>query len=344
MDFDQIWWTHINGASLFVQRIVDTLLQNRSAILCLSEFSPWYDTMYSLVEQKVHARESVRSIKYKEERLIREREPGKYLFENCCGEDSKIMFRPAQGYAAFLVENTDTDLHQKYLWLKITDRKQARKWINFVIEYQKRLGDREGGVFLLEVYDESVVPNGSGLEILSFDREIGEYDRFTFNMLAASNSRVQGDLMKQYLAELVSTTVGNDIELSAECMQYGDRFLNDPLGIIQAIVRTKRRSNGTEFKFSQTEDYIDQCIWIAQIKLAFPLMEKFRRKFINRHRFEIENPDEADIGWLYGNSTRLSTTAVERDRLAMYRSARNSLAHMSSLRLDDLRNLFAHSE
>lgn len=94
------------------------------------------------------------------------------------------------------------------------------------------MGNKVGGVFLLEVHDESLLTRGRELKTLSYDRMIGPYDRFIFNMLAASEFRGQSALMKQYLAELVSNVVGNDIELSAKCISMGERFIPDPRGAL----------------------------------------------------------------------------------------------------------------
>ena len=349
---DQLWWTHINNARLLINRITDSLIDNKSLILHLSDQVPWYDTMRRLVENEMINKSYMRRLKYKRENEIGD-DPGKYLFDHYCGEGVKLQYRPAMGYAQFLAKETTNTLKQTYLWLRFDSSERAYRWINFIEEYQKHLGDAAGGVFLIEVRGALPTTNGR-IEILSYDNMIGPYDRIVFNMLAAADVRLPNGLMKQYLAELVSSVVGNDIELSAECVKRGEHFLFDPRGVIQSIVEEQRRSDGSMYEFDRGDDHIEQCEWTEQIKLTFPLMENFRRKLIERHYAEINRclpspsgfgekinePKEADIGFLYHNAYRWSLTTEEWDRLKMCRDARNPLAHIKTLDLDKLQEIF----
>lgn len=354
---ERMWWTYVNNASLFIRRITETLLDEKSLLVHMSARVPWYDTMKLLVEQSIRAETHARQLKYKIETELGDAEPGKYLFDKYCGENLKMKYRPAWGYARFLAENDSNTLKETYLWLKLDDRARALDWIKFVDQYQQCLDGGAGGVFLLEVNDESLLSSGSRFETLSYDKTISEYDRFMFNMLAASNVRLSGSLRKQYLAELASNVAGNDIELSVECMRRGERFIKNPLKVLRSIVEEERRSDGARYSLECKADDIEQGEWTTQIKLLFPLMENFRRKLIERHHAEIakclpsssgwgdqiDEPKEADIGFLYHNAHRWALTSDEYERLKMYRDVRNSLAHMKPLTSDELQKIFNES-
>ena len=207
------------------------------------------------------------------------------------------------------------------------------------------MGVEVKSMMFFSIYMRSIVRK-KNINVFSYEKEIGPYDRFTFNMLLSTEFKA-GNFFKQYLAELVSNIVENDIELSAECIRYGERFISQPYETLREIC-------GEDYK-GKSRDEIDTAIWTTQIKLIFPLTETFRRDFIKRKEKLIRaglpcqtgfgetvyEPKEAEIGLLYflNARDRWPLHQHEYEQLYLYHEIRNKLAHMGTLSYEQLKQL-----
>lgn len=354
---DQVWWKQVTKANLFIREITESLLNEQSVVICTSDHLPWGETLREIIMDEVNTAAFDRSI-----RLIHAdeagKDPGAYLLENFCSADLRAKYRPGKGgYAKFLAECEGSTLSDAYVWITEANLAEVKAWNSFIGDYLNYLGNGKGGVFLLEAVNEADIVKKKSLRVFAYEKEIGAYDSFVFYMLLATDYG-GGTYGKQYLAELVSYVVGENIELGAQCIRQGDAFLEKPYDIYRELA-AERIDEGEKI-FLKTEDEIEQCIWTAQIKLVFPLVEEFRRKFVKRRYSFIQSslphpdtaghmirdPKEVEIGMLnfLASKNQWPLNYPEWEGIKLHHDARNILAHMGTLDLTQLKDIFrAHA-
>ena len=196
-----------------------------------------------------------------------------------------------------------------------------------------------------------------GIKQYLFDDYINEYDRLVFSVLASSSLK-EDPLLKNYLAELVATVIGNDIELCAECLKRYHDFLLNPKALIDDIIKNYKNSNNESYVFNKSEDEITHCIWLAQIKTMYPIIETFRGKFIEKHAAIISaelpiasaygelytEPKDVELGTLIfmAGNRKIYLNSQEYDILKIYKDARNKLSHLTILSLQEIHQLCSY--
>ncbi|MBE8954536.1 MAG: hypothetical protein SR2Q5_02545 [Quinella sp. 2Q5] len=350
-----IWWGKTDGPRRFLERAAEFLSNGCSVVLCLPKDLPWRQTMretlYKLLDEKFSPPREIVEVDAQEI----PRTPPKYVMQEFCA--NKAGFHPYgdKAHAEFLADKADEgiSLNDTCLWVRDAANEPGSQWFRFVADYHGFLGERRGGVFLLEVNANFDGRACDGVKILSFDGEIGDYDYFAFNILLAAESSNDTKLMKQYLAELVTGLTGCNAELAAACMERRDELLAEPRAVFRKIL-----AQG-DFA-AATDDDIDQPIWVAQMKLIFPLVESFRRRVLLKKYFRpiaaalpcysswgerIETPEQAELGVLVHlvKLRKLWFDKPDWDELLYYRDLRNRLAHLEILPLEEVRRVFEKS-
>ena len=282
---DSIWWTKITNASGFLDSIVNTIQDNQSVILQLSDSIPWYTTMRNIVESELFKRNSMSSYKSIVDPVM---DPGEYLFNEFCKKEKRAHYRPGFGYAEFLAKSEDIVLNECILWVSEIDYDQVMKWWSFIECYNKALGKQKRGcLFLIETHADINLQEKKGVKKISYEKEIEHYDNYLFNLIAASSLN-EKEYFKQYIAEAVSNMFPEDIELSSSCISYGRQFLNEPLQVVKSIVDSKHRSDGARFVLKNTDSELQKRLWEAQVKVIFPLLEKHKNIIVQKYYQEIE--------------------------------------------------------
>ena len=336
--FGKIWWEDLNGSRRFLVEAAEKLSGGKSLVLYLPKRVPWLKMMREVLEKLL--RNGTQTINVVDAQEI-SKEPQEYVLNNFCAK--KDDFRPysKKAYAKFLAESTGIALNDSCIWIRNASTAQVEQWFEFIADYQNFLSGKRGGVFLLEANNDW---NGkSGVEILSYAEKISGYDSFAFNIFAAADFANENNLMKQYLAELVSELTEGDVEFGAECIDRSESFLKSPAEVFDDILWEGKFTSG------KSTDDIEQAIWMTQLKLIFPLVETFRRNFIRQYEEQIKNtppyfssPEEVEIGHLYGqfNQRRWLLSENDADDLEFYREVRNKLAHLKILPFDELQKIF----
>lgn len=336
---EQLWWCGISRANRFVRRISETVLSNRNVFLLLPARLPWYDTMHDLAEQYLSSGNPFNTLCTIQ---CPDQSAGPYLLEHFCKEEKRYAYRPGISYAKFLAQSDDITLNRRYLWVRGVTAKQRKDWSDFFAEYRRYLpAGTAGAAVILELEDNSQPPACKGFTALRFSDEIDPYDRYTFCALASANVELSRPL-RPYLAELVSTICGNDLELSVFCIRNWKAFLQNPADVLHHAVYT-----GAVSADCIPFDRLDNKIWESQIKLLFPLIETYRAHFVAGHREEIarylpvqnafgeeiHNPQDVELGTLFFwvKSGKITISDGECSRLTLYREARNKLAHLTPL-------------
>lgn len=331
---ERLWWCHITRANQFVRRMVDSVLKGKNVYLLLPEITPWYDTMYELVEQGLqeeNPNNSLVSIDCPSEPV------GEYLLENFCKKEKRFSYRPGLSYAEFLARNHDIVLHSRYIWVRGVSPQKRKEWSDFIADYRKNIPDNERcAVFILELQEKGSPPPRKGFQIFALSEEIDPYDRYTFCALASADAEVSRKI-RPYLAELVSTICGNDLELCVHCIQQWQLFLCDPAEVLRRAGKEDAMGGNA----------LETHIWESQVKQLFPLVEKYRSQFIAKHRAEIErslpfenafgeeihNPQDVELGGLsyLAGQKKITLSEKEDEELVLYKKARNDLAHLTPL-------------
>ena len=352
MDF--VWWEKITNASHFLNLIVEGVQEGCSIMLQLPSSVPWYFTMSDILSDRIKSQNSNRAL---EKIQDAEMDPGEYLFQNYCKREKRVQYRPGIGYAKFLAESDEIALNNYILWITVDSEEQTKNWYTFIQNYDKMLGkDRRGCIFIIETRSEMAVRDQGRIRAIVYQKEIEYYDQYLFHMLAAASLK-ESAIFKQYLAEIVTLMISDDVELSAECIERGRTFLENPVKTIQEIKKSELRSDGNEFVFAMSEKKIQERIWEAQIKIIFPVIEKKRNSLINRYRKEIGGLlpitgaygeevyelEEVEIGILSHLVTlgKLQVSSEDAKVISKLRNARNILAHIKILSQREIDEIFA---
>lgn len=349
---ERIWWEQVPNARLYIDKITDRLVGQKSLILQHSSPFPWYPAFLSTVKDAVKRQNASKAFVT----VDGDKEPGSYLLESLCGARIRAQYRPRIGHAAFLATNNETVLHERFVWVEISSEDQLQKWVSFVTEY---LGSRPNGqnraVFILNWQGSGrIAQSEQWLEILSYDSIVGEYDHLIFAMMASA-SLLEGTTQKNYLAEMLVQVLEQDVELYLECLKRCADFLKSPYTIVRDICEGECRGTGEAYTFSKTEDEVGRAVWAAQIKTVYHILEEYRENFVSRHKnaiaahLPIENlwgdeykePGDVELGALRSlvRSNRLVLTSGEAKRLEAFWDARNKLSHLTALTYEEVRFL-----
>lgn len=343
---DKVWWNHITRAHKFFEDIVKTAVEGNSILLSLPGSVPWKETLIEMIGERLQ----LENPKNFFQRIsCPQKDVGQYLLEAYCKKEIRSKYRYGMSYAQFLGACQETVLNDRYVWVADISKEKSEEWLEFIVEYNKSVVNKTPAVFILEINEEGMERKAKkGIKTIAFNKNIGEYDKYAFCALASSETKCK-EYLKSYLAELVSILCSEDVELCAACVENGAEFLKAPYQTIQKVIQNNLRSNGENYQFDKNEDEIHNLIWEAQLKVAFPLIEKYRKNIISRYRQviakelpirngygqSIKEPEEVEIGVLYyliGKSS-VKISEKEYEEIETYRNARNHLAHMKILDL-----------
>lgn len=354
---DKLWWNKIPNAVRLTNSIVDILVEGRNVLLCFPEYIPWYNTFRDQVEEIQRQELGGYGIDFLED--VENEEPGYMLFKEYCKKELRDDYRPAIGYARFLADAESIPLNNTIVWIKIKNIKRGKEWCDFVSKYNKDLkADFSGGLFILDFSDDISGISYKGGRIVKYEEYIGGFDYYIYCTLAASVLKTEKK-KKEYLAEMVTSILGNDMELAAICLnneRYMD-FWDNPILTIETVVSEYSRSDGKPFSFNLNEEEIRQRIWRAQIKYIFPLIESYRGNFVSNNIEAINRmlpisssngeqftkPYEVEIGTLYYMACNRGIDLIDQEfkRLKCFKEARNKLAHLEVLSVRELEELFS---
>lgn len=348
---ETIWWNQVTNAVKYVTDVKKSLLEEKSILLRYTSGMPWREQLVNSVIEAVKLQNGDKKFVT----VSGVDDPGKYLLKEFCKPEKRAEYRPSKGYARFFAESDDIVLHDRYLWINVTDQKNLDDWLTFVSDYLKERGKKDNkSVFVLEWSGDNSLSVRKGIKVFSFDDYIGDYDRIVFAVLAASSIK-ERPFINTYLSELVANVAGNDIELAAECIKHSKSFLENPLAYIRMVCDEKVRSNGECFIYTKDVDEVNHLVWLSQIKTIYPYLEEYREDFVQRHYGAIakqlpiqasygetyDDPKDVELGALMYmvGSGHITLSTVEYEKLKKYKEARNKLSHLTSLTIGEIKDL-----
>ena len=324
------------------------LLEEKSVLLYDTQSLPWRQSFESQITQDLKILDSAKAF----EKLSDIDEPGQYILNHYCKAEKRAQYRPSKSYATFLAENDDIVLHERYLWVVLASMEQLRAWTDFVSEYVSTRGRKKiSAVFILEWSEGISLSRKKGIVPLSLGNCISEYDWHVFATMMASSVDASS-FMKSYLAELAVNLTLGDAELCAQCILQHSKFLQSPYAVLGELTQTASRSNASAFSSAKTEAEANRCIWQAQIRILYPLLEEYRELFVRKYgdaihaKGSIKSPfgeiynDPADVElgtlvYLVGSKS-LQLPPEEYTVLNAFRVARNTLSHLGTLNFSEI--------
>lgn len=350
---DKVWWNQITNASRLIHLTVDYMLEGKSVMLLLPKRVPWYGKMCEIIESELKRQNSSNTF---DVICNPQDNPGRLLLHKYCSEEKIGQYRPGKSYARFLADSEDIVLNNKYIWVQNIPDSSFGSWVEFVAEYALSVKTTAShAVFLLESREEKhFYKCRKGITAISFQSEIGSYDIYTFCALSATAITCR-DYMRPYLAQLVCDICREDVELCAECVKLGHQFLENPIKMLEQVITQKCRSNGESYSFTFDQAMVEKQIWKTQIKIIFPMIENYRSYFVDRYQSKIQRylpisstngelftePSEVEIGTLNYMAAKGQITINDKERnyLFQFKKARNTLAHLKTLKLQEVEEL-----
>lgn len=344
---DNLWWNQIPNARRMISDTVSKAHRGGSVLLTLPPEMPWKQTFRKIAQQELLAGDPNNALEVIQ--LPETEDVGQYFAQTYCSQEKLATYRKNISYAEFLGQSTDIPFHDRIFWMTDTPETAAEDLFRFVSDYLASVtkGVRPA-VFVIETDNPNLqVELKKGISALDYNSYITSFDKYVFSAIAAANVPCS-NCLRPYLAELIATICGNDIELAAMAAKQKDQIMIHPQKTIGKIHKQERRSDGQTFDLEKIEKILWDRVWEAQIKVVFPAIEKFLCEFAIGHKEDIERclpyvrygtnitvraADQAelsDLTRLYLDG-KLAISQTDFDRLEMLRRARNNLAHMQAI-------------
>ena len=337
MNADNIWWGQIGNSLRLLARVTERLRDHRSAVLSMPVRFPWRERFY----REIDIRRAPYSVARRLKRIAwpGKGAPGQFVLTTLCPLDVQADYWPGQTYGEYLGSRRNLAMNDYDIWITGVHRKSdLMKWVEFVTQYHAAVGEAEPhAVFLIE-YDGPPMKTG-GVEQISC--QVERYDCRVFCLEMAAE--VSGTVLRDYQAELALRIGGSQPELCAALLETGNRLPEAPLDTARQVLSRARGSDGYPFPaLSETE--LTSAVWLAAVALLFPLMERYRIAFIERHKMELSRflpisnsngdevtePFDLEIGalcYIIANLRVHLFAPAEVNGLRLCRRIRNQLAH-----------------
>lgn len=339
MNAENIWWGQVGNSLRLLSSITERLRDHRSAVLHMPERFPWRQRFYREID--------LRRAPYAMERRLKRIEwsgrgdPGKFVLETLCPLSVQADYWPGQSYGEYLGSRGNLALNDYDVWITGVHKKaDVVKWAEFIAQYGAAAKDVDPHAAFLIEYDGPDVTAGA-VERISC--QIERYDCRVFCLeTAAEQSEPR---LRDYRAELALSIGGRNPELCAALLETGGRLADDPVDAARDVLDRARDSDGRPFP-QRTETELTSAVWLAAVALLFPLIERYRIDFIERHKLELSRflpisnsngdqvtePFDLEIGalcYIIANSRpgQYFCTPQEVNGLRLCRKIRNQLAH-----------------
>ena len=331
-----IWWGQIGNSLRFLTNVTNTLQDCRSAVLQVPESIPWRHTFYEAIDIR-------RSSFSGERRLVRvqwekDGSPGEFVLNELCSVKIQANYWPGQTYAEYLASLEDIILNDYYVWVSgIHDKTDLQKWVEFVSQYTHYSQYPENkAVFILE-YD-GPAADTAGIPIITYLVEFYDCRVFCLETAAA----LQNTDIQNYQAELALCIGENDPEFCDALLHTGKDLLSNPVQATVEVTSREYSSEGIQFS-TLDEQQIQSSAWEAAIVQLFPVLERYRMDFIQKHAGKLKfhlpisnsngdwitDPFDLEIGGLFyiicNDAKQFKDEDI--DALRLCRKVRNLLAH-----------------
>lgn len=345
----KIWWEQIGSSLRLLDRITTCLQENRSVILQHSAGLPWCNEFYASVDYRRSAFSGTRRMM---RRSWSEGEaPGEFLLNTFCSDQVQADYWPGQSYAEYLGSRNDILLCDYYVWIYgIHSVRDLEQWINFIVRYNKYADAMaQKAVFVLEYDGEEAASS----EIDSICYSVEMCDCRVFSLEAASE--LANTPFRDYQAELALRISGHCPELCYALLRRGEKLLQSPVDTVSEVCASESNSAGDSFPCLDKHQ-ITFSVWEASLVQMFPIIERFRMKFIEKNESalrlrlpvydangdQITDPHDLEIGVLSHivSLSKNGFSEAQAQSVRQCRKIRNLLAHIDIIAYEDVKSLY----
>ena len=366
---ENFWWNNITGPSAMINSAENALSEGCSIILGVPAFTPWPEKMRNILHGNLSGGDIYITIIDADSECPGTAED--FLLSKY-DKDRKYRSRLSSVQEFFL---RNSSLRNHIFWLhNFRDKAQISDWLNFCSKYPSDSSAK--GLFILDTEYENLLPAGR-MRAINFSDYAESYDTMIFASFlldAKEYSRPQYNRnWKHYLSSLAAMLCGTDSEVAERFLRSADFTCNEPLNVLRMIAddfpeRQADSSHILGMLKDDDESAVMNRIWTAQVQVFFPMIElarvrilrsddnlagriQFALSYLEAHGTPMTQSDgkivtdceDIDIGGMFHLICRANMIKTNDSMLGEYvsllRSFRNSLAHMTPCRADEIREL-----
>lgn len=346
MNMDTFWWTQISGPSRYMQDAIDSLADCRVLLL---EETPYMDAFLQIMQERLRIYDSSLHIETSFAREWECEEIGQTLLRKYA---PAAGYHPMDGSKMMFVAKQDLLLH-RVLIIRCADR--GNRWLDEVVEYARHATPRNGIVILTYIGNCPLEQKRRGVAIPKFKSFVTPYDMQLFANCCLSKLSGLSLHLRQYIAHVAARLSGTNSEL---CHALAEESLaSDPHGLLEQMVSVYPEAGA----LVADKKTVNSVIWEAQIQIAFPIIEKERRRWIEQYYSQlaallpqkdefnksIDKPEDMELRHLryyffvpYANTIPLA----DRQNFRLFYDSRNDLAHLEPLESEVLLQILNYRE
>ncbi|MBR2283450.1 MAG: hypothetical protein IJ874_03380 [Ruminococcus sp.] len=333
---NNVWWTKIANAARLISDVTDSVSDRHSVILVYSDDIPFYDDMFETLHKTISSTDaSSRFTEIDSSQITTDVES--YMFDEFFAASAGEYFpTPNNSRTRFMAENISSDLISTNIWLKAESPVQLEMWRKFLTEYNSYCKKGRNAVFLLIMKDNGKSwGNIKNTRILRYEDYISQYDKYIYCMLEAAELKDCTPEMKKYIAELAIGLSGGDMEKCRDILGFGKQLISETFGVCRTVIP------------KMDERGVKRVKWETQMKLVFPILEKYRSQLLDLYLTDIkkaipfttptheviEDPFELDLGNLKQicDNGYFKMDDKKYKKLVFFKDSRNDLAHMKPI-------------
>lgn len=289
---ETVWWEEIAGPASLLRNLEQALFQGKSVILVDADCLAFKAEFQKMISHWCGEEDVV--VQYiRQGEMTGTNDPGAFLMEKYAPDKLTYYLRKAN-------RNVLQDIHaldNLLVWIEQPDETQEtanrkkiseekKSWIRFLSDYRSSSIDR--GLFILNLnksdirrYEVESMLSKSVCVLSCKEYTRSEDIRLFVSVLTEAMYSSGGELERQYTAELITSLIADRVELAPRLLERQRELLEHPMEVFCEVSGMTEESFGTE--------NLEHCIWTAQLRVGFPLIEQARLEIQNCHYEEIKN-------------------------------------------------------
>lgn len=363
-NWSEFWWENITGPNYILTNITECLLNNVNVVFIVPSDLPWRYDMRRILEDRVKERSDLYELLVEfidaEDEYPADEKAGTFLLKKYA-QNMEVLNgfrdRGQKSIQEYLKKNEV--LRNRIIWVKGLTGTAAKDWMEFCKNYSSEGVDT--GLFVLEVHNVGNVVESSNLKSISYGDSISANDIQVFNEFVLNEGHGSDEQWNNYIAVVSACLCDQDAEISELLIKTNDFKNESPVCGLQRIAEMPeyQRRGGDEHSThilalvrNNDENEIYRRIWVAQVKILFPIIEMERNAIIKKYRSGIEYalqyndieqyneklvyPEDVELGTLIFLLAKATNSEYRmlyipeqevRDRIHFLRDCRNIIAH-----------------